>query len=538
MSKKINENFKNALIKFNSKDFNDAEIFLRRIIQIDNNYHKAYFLLGVIDFQNKSFLTAIYYFNLAISKDPTNPQYNYNLGLTYYHLADYKNAIKFYTLSLNFDNKYIIAYSNKGAAERKAGLIEDALSSYLSAYALDNESIDTIFNIALILYDLKLYEKSLLYFDLAIKLNSNCLTHNSDSYFSLLFFNKANTLRSIGRIGDSIIYYKYAIAINPNYYEALWNLSNALLYIGNFKEGWLYYQHRWHKYKYSPPFENNNILSVSNLTQLNSKNLLIWTEQGIGDVILFSKFLSSLENLCSNIYCIIDKRLISLFNRSYTNIKFIDNVDKSFKIDFQIPFGDIGKFFLLNTDNFKQLPNPHLFACVDKTKFFKKLLHNSTKINCGLIWKSPKSNFNSFKSINLIDLKSILNIDSFNFISLQHGDIIHDFNSLSKDIFKTINEVSSIDLYNDIDHLAALIQSLDLVITISNSTAHLAGSLGKETLLLLSMDQGGFWYWNNIDCDSRNLWYPSVKVFKQTTPNDWSDPIDKLRSYLLDFIKF
>jgi tetratricopeptide (TPR) repeat protein len=527
MSKKINEKFNNALIKFNLKEFNDAEILLRKIIHIDNNYHKAHFLLGIIEFQNKSFLAAINYFNLAIDKDPTNPQYNYNLGLSYYQLADYKNAIKFYTLSLNFDNEYVIAYSNKGAAEHKAGLIEDALSSYLSAYKLDKENIDTIFNIALILYDLKSYEESLLYFDLAINLNSN-----NDSYFSLLFFNKANTLRSIGRISDSIIYYKYAIAINSNYPEALWNLSNALLYIGKFKEGWLYYHHRWHKYKYNPPFKNNNILSVSNLTQLNSKNLLIWSEQGIGDVILFSKFLSLLENICSNIYCIIDKRLISLFNRSYTNIKFIDNLDTSLKIDYHIPFGDLGKFFLLNTNNFKHLPNPHLLACADKTKNFKKLLRNSTKINCGLIWKSPNSNFNSFKSINLIDLKSILNIDSFNFISLQHGDIIHDLNCLPKDIFKTINEVNSVDLYNDIDNLTALIQSLDLVITISNSTAHLAGSLGKETLLLLSMDQGGFWYWNNIDCDSRNLWYPSVKIFKQTTPNDWSHPIDELKSYL------
>ena len=67
--------------------------------------------------------------------------YNYNLGLSYYQLADYKNAIKFYALSLNFDNKYVIAYSNKGAAEHKAGLIEDALSSYLSAYELDKENI-------------------------------------------------------------------------------------------------------------------------------------------------------------------------------------------------------------------------------------------------------------------------------------------------------------------------------------------------------------------------------------------------------------
>jgi hypothetical protein len=365
---------------------------------------------------------------------------------------------------------------------------------------------------------------------LAINLNSN-----NDSHSSLLFFNKANTLRSIGRISDSIIYYKYAIAINSNYAEALWNLSNALLYIGNFKEGWLYYHHRWHKYKYNPPFKNNNFSSVSNLNQLNSKNLLIWSEQGIGDIILFSKFLSLLKNFCSTIYCIIDKRLISLFNRSYANIKFIDNLDTSLKIDYHIPFGDVAKFFLSNTNNFKQLPNPHLLACADKTNFFKKLLPNSTKINCGLIWKSPSSNFNSFKSINLIDLKSILNIDSFNFINLQHGDIIHDLNCLPKDIFKTFNEVNSIDLYNDIDNLAALIQSLDLVITISNSTAHLAGSLGKETLLLLSMDQGGFWYWNNIDCDSRNLWYPSVKVFKQTTPNDWSHPIDKLKSYLSNF---
>jgi hypothetical protein len=70
----------------------------------------------------------------------------------------------------------------------------------------------------------------------------------------------------------------------------------------------------------------------------------------------------------------------------------------------------------------------------------------------------------------------------------------------------------------------------DFVISVSNSTAHLSGALGKETLLLLSHSVGRFWYWNEYE--GSNLWYPNIKVFQQKTEGDWSHPLAELKAVL------
>jgi ADP-heptose:LPS heptosyltransferase len=84
--------------------------------------------------------------------------------------------------------------------------------------------------------------------------------------------------------------------------------------------------------------------------------------------------------------------------------------------------------------------------------------------------------------------------------------------------------------FNDIDGVLSIISACDLIITTSNSTAHLAGALGKETLLLTPYSVGKFWYWQDIDGVS--LWYPSVRVFPQTKQGDWVTPINSMKAYL------
>ena len=79
----------------------------------------------------------------------------------------------------------------------------------------------------------------------------------------------------------------------------------------------------------------------------------------------------------------------------------------------------------------------------------------------------------------------------------------------------------------------SVIQACDIIITCSNTTAHLAGALNKKTLLILPNAKGRFWYWSDID--GKSIWYPSVNVFHQQIPSDWKKPIHDI-SELIDII--
>jgi ADP-heptose:LPS heptosyltransferase len=156
--------------------------------------------------------------------------------------------------------------------------------------------------------------------------------------------------------------------------------------------------------------------------------------------------------------------------------------------------------------------------------------HTDKKVVCGVAWTSNNAFIGKHKSMSLIDLSSILQLRDVEFISLQYGDTKKEIDIVREKLNTEIRNIEGIDLYDDIDSLLGLIDACDIVITTSNSTAHLSGALGKETILLLPFSVGKFWYWHELD--GASLWYPSVRVFKQLKQGDWSDPVIQARRYL------
>lgn len=135
------------------------------------------------------------------------------------------------------------------------------------------------------------------------------------------------------------------------------------------------------------------------------------------------------------------------------------------------------------------------------------------------------------KSVDLEEMNPLLILkQEIDFINLQHGDTEKELEFIRKSFDVNIISAPSIDLFTDLDGLASLISVCDIVVTTSNSIAHFSGALGKEALLLLPYSDGKFWYWHDIDGVS--LWYPSIKVFKQENPGDWSTPIQKAKAYM------
>ena len=155
--------------------------------------------------------------------------------------------------------------------------------------------------------------------------------------------------------------------------------------------------------------------------------------------------------------------------------------------------------------------------------FFFVPKNKNDKINIGISWKTLNKK-QQFRNIHLEQLIPILSNPNLNFINLQFGKTHEEIKKLKSEHGIHINTIDNIDNYNDIESLGALINCLDLVITIQNSTAHLSAALGKETWILLVKNARWHWFQN----EKKSLWYPSVKIFRQKKIGDWNNIINNI----------
>ena len=128
----------------------------------------------------------------------------------------------------------------------------------------------------------------------------------------------------------------------------------------------------------------------------------------------------------------------------------------------------------------------------------------------------------------------MLNIENIEFIDLQYSDTsIERENFYNKNNIK-IKKIENIDNFNDLNGLSSLIDVCDFVITISNTNAHIAGSLGKNTFLLLPKGKGKLWYW--MSEKRRSIWYPKIETIEQEEKGNWQSVIKKLQKKVKEYL--
>jgi hypothetical protein len=191
--------------------------------------------------------------------------------------------------------------------------------------------------------------------------------------------------------------------------------------------------------------------------------------------------------------------------------------------NYQISIAGAVKFFRNSINDFSNSVFPYLIADEIKTSEIRSSINKqSHQLICGLSWRSSNADIGFFKSIPLREFETLLKLDNIKFVNLQYNS--DDFNNDDESKYlEYIHDIEDVDIYNDIDSLASIIQACDLVITCSNTTAHLAGALNKKTLLMLPKTAGRFWYWS--EREGQSIWYPSITILHQKTTGSWVDLI-------------
>jgi len=393
----------------------------------------------------------------------------------------------------------------------------------LEYLTLDKEDPDIYNNLGILYHKQRKYDQSIKNFNKAISLNK---------YYVNAFNNLGCLYRDYGFFDKAIKAFSQGIEIDPNSVEMHQNLSHCLLLTGQLDLGLKEYNWRWQLKRI---VENNFLLKSKKLWDGKQTNirLLLWREQGLGDEIFFLNFLRNLKAKIKQIIVIVDRRLKTIYQKSFPEISFFIEQKNITRDDFDVhlPIGDLMQVLYANEDFLSYTNSRYLLSDVNRVKSFKsKAPLGKTVI--GIAWKTldERGNIDS-KSVDIRYFGKLLENKNCLIVPLQYGNIRNELKILKNEFGLEIAEYSSIDRWADIDSLAALTDMCDLVISSSSSIVHLAGALNKYTWVFLPMVPS-FW-WSELKKDS--VWYKSVKLYRQKKIETWEEPYYDMQSDLKDF---
>ena len=318
--------------------------------------------------------------------------------------------------------------------------------------------------------------------------------------------------------------------INVARFSTLVNIGVTFLTLGKFKEGWEKYEYRW---KVDPGDKVVWPLKGKSLWDGETKRrVLLWREQGIGDDIIFLGLVQEAYDAAGEgMSVVIDPRLVSICERSMPGIEFIPfstqriNEDQ---FDCHLPMGSLPRFFRTSEEDFKRTKKSYLKADMEKVENLRRELGVERKSVIGISWKSFKSLNTSKKSMDLDQFGRIFKACNAVLLNLQYGDVDEEIREFKKNTGIEVLQCSSINLKEDLDGLAALIELCDLVVSTSSVTIHMAGALGKDSWVLLPFAANFWWLIERTD----SLWYPTVRLYRQKSLQDWSEVLELITSDL------
>ncbi len=514
MNKQINNTNQFLQTFYNQKQFAKLINVANSNIQNELYDEATYNLIGMAFYHLKQYENSISSFKQSIKLNPNFAEAYNNLGYPYRMIGNLDLAMKNYSKSIELKDDYAEALINLGVCYSQKKEFHLALKSFERALKFVPNSYDIYLNIGSIHIEKEDYQK-------ALEIFKNLLTHNKNDFRVLN--NLGNIYKENGDIDKSLFYFKKALEKNANDLPSLWNFSYCSLYKFDFINGWENYNLRWKMNNKSSPEEQ---LKKPIWDGFSEGKILVYPEQGIGDQILFLRCLDYFENKKNEVFVLTEKKLLKLIKYSFPKINVLESI-KNIEFDYFIALGDIPKLFIRDVKSLKKLSMPYLFPNKDiKNKINFDI--PKTKLICGISWKSSASLVGKNKSVTLELLKEIILLPNIIFIDLQYGETSEEKQIFLKKHKVKIFKNENIDNLNDINALSLQIKLCDFVVTISNTTAHLSGAIGKKTYLMLPKGNGKYWYWSQKD--NKCLWYPSVEVIEQKKKGEWSHVIKKIKT--------
>jgi Tfp pilus assembly protein PilF len=480
------------------KEYLKSQDKFEKVLEVLPDNPEVLNLLGISHYQAKDLLTALQYLTRSIELNPNNSKALYNHGLALYDLHRLDEAIVSYSKAIDLNPNYCDALSNRGAALFELNQLDEALFDLNRALEIDPGHANA-------------------------------------------HLNRGNALQMMHLIDDALLSYRKAIEIEPNNAIAHWGYATTLLQSGRYEKGFSEFEWRIKNPRLSSLFtEKFNSPAWDGKESIESKTILIHSEQGFGDTIQFCRYIKKVIELGAKVLLTVEEPLIKLLST-------IEGVESIYvKGSEQIPAYDYHCSILSLPHIFKtkidSIPNEIPYLSVDSQKrlAWQAKLGPKTKPRIGIVWaggfrpNNPELHLvNNRRNVQLQKFSALKDLD-IEIYSLQKGENaekeLREFQDNNKAGIKIVDYTRDLNNFSD---TAALIENLDLVISVDTSTAHLAGALGKPVWIINRYDNCWRWLLNRND----SPWYPSAKLFRQSINGHWAEVMEDVRSELIKIIR-
>jgi tetratricopeptide (TPR) repeat protein len=359
--------------------------------------------------------------------------------------------------------------------------------------------------------------------DEAIASHRNAVARNPDH--ATAWNNLGLALQATNALPDAIAAFRQALRVTPDFAQAHWNLSLALLLSGQYGEGWREYEWRHRAQTFGAAFTSSAARWQGE--DLEGRSILLSAEQGLGDALQFVRYAAPLAERGARVLIRAPDSLSGVLRSAPGVSSVLRPTDPLPEHDFQLPLLSVAG--VLATDE-HSIPSaiPYLAASRDAVDTLAPILAEaSERLRIGISWAGSSQHANDRRrSSALAAWSPLLELPDIAWYSLQRGD--------GEDQLAQIPaaaRVRSLDARNDFESKAALIEGLDLVISVDTSNAHLAGALGKPVWILLPFAPDWRWGLGRVD----SPWYPTAQLFRQPKPGDWTSVIAEVRAALTAF---
>ncbi|QDV27414.1 tetratricopeptide repeat protein [Aureliella helgolandensis] len=432
--------------------------------------------------QQKHFAHAERIYRAVLQEDSQNANAWCYLGIALHDQRDYPAAVAAYRQALQLHPEFPIALNNLGNSLRYVGEFEESDRSFQHAI------------------DLK------------------------PDYFNA-YKNRGTLHVWTGQLDKGLLYYQQALELNPNDAELHRNLGVIYLLQGRFAEGWAEYRWRWkvgdlHRPQIAAPVWNGQ--------DLRGKSILLTAEQGLGDTLHFVRMANLLRQHGAQtlIYC--QAPLVALLQQSAElGPVFPNSLQPEGRFDFQCSLLDVADVLQIRADNVPATL-PYLHASEHLRSYWAGRLPRSPgKFRIGIAWQgNPDHQADLFRSVPLKEFECLSQIPEVELVSFQTGQG-------TEQLQQWQGSSAVLSLGPQIDQTggafmdtAAIMETLDLVISSDTSIAHLAGGLNVPTWIALGFVPD--WRWMLAREDSP--WYPSIRLFRQAKIGDWQTVFERMAS--------
>lgn len=402
--------------------------------------------------------------------------------------GQWEEAVRLGTLALATEPGSVEALCNRGVALRMLHRLEEALADYDRALAIDPASP---------------------------------VAHN----------NRGVALAALNRHREALGAFDAALSLQPRYAQARYGRGISRLMLGELAAGWADYEWRWTGSENAAPPRRFTIPMFTHEDFGRCRRLAVWTEQGIGDQLLFSTLLPELESRGVPFVLETDERLIPAFRRAHPGWNIVAGIapDSAFAgCDRHLPIGSLPGLLRPDRESLRGQPRALLQADPARTAGYRSRIGADRAKAVGISWRSFQPPSRSFyerrKNAPLEAFLPIAALPSVRLVDLQYGDTASERRAFAAAGGQLLSD-ESLDRFKDLDGLLALIAACDVVVSTSNVTAHLAGCLGKRTLLVYPAANPAFHYWVP-DARGRSYWHPSVEIVTGESAQTWAAVMD------------